>query len=349
MRLRGTPSSRKPAGLSAAMRAVLAASALLVSFGAVAEPITLKLSFFTSDRTVAYEAAIKPFVDSVNKEGEGIVRIEVYPSGTLGKVQRELPELVRSGGADIAFIIPGQNPELFVDNGVMGLPGLFKDVREATLTYTSLVASNLLAGYQDFFVIGAFATPPETINSRKPIRALADLKGQNIRVNNPTQAVALSKLGAVPVVMAFNETAPAIMSGALDGATVPPAQLFDVGIGRLTSHHYLLGTSVAPLTLMMSRKVLEGLPAQAQAVIRKYSGEWAAARFIEVYQDVNKKALAELQHDNRRTVVIPSAADSAAANAVFKVIADDYAEMSPHNAELLRAARASLAKLRAAK
>lgn len=338
-----------PTGLWAAAYAAALVLPILAFAGARAEPTTLKLSFFTSDSTVAYAAAIRPFVDAVNKEGEGLVKIEVYPSGTLGKVQRDLPQLVLSGGADIAFIIPGQNPELFTDTAVMGLPGLFRDVREATLTYTGLVAANALAGYQDFFVIGAFATPPEMINSRKPIRALAELKGQKIRVNNPTQAVALSKLGASPVVMAFNETASAIMSGALDGATVPPAQLFDVGIGRLTNNHYLLDTSVAPLTLMMSRRVLRSLPVRAQEIIRKYSGEWAAMRFVEVYEDVDRKALAELLQDSRRTVVAPSPADAAAASIVFKSIADDYAAANPHNAELLRAARASIAKLRADK
>jgi TRAP-type C4-dicarboxylate transport system substrate-binding protein len=348
-----TPHDAHPGDKRIALRGAFCAMAtvlaLLFSFGARAEPVTLKLSFFTSDRTVAYAAAIKPFVDAVNKEGEGVVRIKVYPSGTLGKVQRELPALVLSGSADIAFIIPGQNPERFVDNGVIELPGLFRNVRDATLTYTRLVTSNALAGYQGFFVIGAFATPPETINSRKPIRSLADLKDQKIRVNNPTQAGALAKLGAVPVVMAFNETAAAIMRGDLDGATVPPAQLFDVGIGRLTSYHYLLGTSAAPLTLMMNHKVLDRLPAKAQEIIRKYSGEWAAARFIEIYEHATKKALDELLRDRRRTVVNPSAADEATATAVFKTVADDYAAASPHNAELLRAARASIAKLRAGK
>ena len=326
--------------------AVAIAIVLMSCLAAQAEPVTLKLSFFTSDRTVAYAAAIEPFVEAVNKEGKGVVKIEVYPSGTLGKVQRELPELVLSGGADIAFIIPGQNPERFVDNGVIELPGLFRDVREATLTYTGLVASNALAGYQGFFVIGAFATPPETINSRKPIRSLADLKGQKIRVNNPTQAVALAKLGALPVVMAFNETTPAIMRGDLDGATVPPAQLFDVGIGRMTRYHYLLGTSAAPLTLMMNRKVLDGLPARAQEIIRKYSGAWAADRFIEVYERATKKALGELRRDNRRTVVDPSAVDEATAAAVFRTVTDDYAAKSPHNAALVKAARAMAAGLR---
>ena len=137
-------------------------SSLLLPLAATAEPVTLKLSFFTSDRSIAYQAAVKPFVDAINADGQGPLKIDVYPSGALGKVQSELPKQVLDGTADIAFIVPGQNPELFQDNAVVELPGLFRDSREASLTYTRLVASNSLAGYQDYFVIGAFATQPET-------------------------------------------------------------------------------------------------------------------------------------------------------------------------------------------
>lgn len=194
------------------------AIALLLSSAAGADPITLKLSFFTSDATVAYQAAIKPFGDAINRDGGNLVQIELYPSGTLGPVQKELPQLVLNSTADIAFIIPGQNPELFIDNAVIELPGLFRNVREATLAYTRLVEKGALAGYQDFFAIGVYATAPEVINSRKPLDTLADLKGQTIRTNNSTQRKALNKLGAVSRVLAFNET-----SAALAGAD--PIQL----------------------------------------------------------------------------------------------------------------------------
>ena len=224
------------------------------------------------------------------------------------------------------------------------LPGLFRDVREATLTYTRLVANGALAGYRDFFPIGVFATQPEIINSRKPIHAISDLKGLRIRTNNNTQAKALARLGAVPKVLAFNETAAELSSGALDAATVPPAQLFDVGIGRLTSNHYLLGTSSAPLALLMNRKVFDRLPEPAKALILRYSGEWTAARFVAGYQVAEKTTLAEIEADHRRSVVMPSPADRATAQRAFKAIVDEWAAANPHNRALLTATEAELAE-----
>ncbi len=310
-----------------------------------ADPVRLKLSFFTSDRSVAYETAIKPFVDAVNQDGKDVVQIEVYLSGSLGRVQRDLPQLVLDGSADMAFIVPGQNPERFRDNGVIELPGLFADVRQATFAYTRMIAADSLAGYKDFFVVGAFATEPESIHTRRTLATLADLKGQKIRTNNLTEAAGLARLGALPVVLAFNETTPAISGGVIDGATVPPGQLFDVGIGRLVSNHYLLPTSVAPLALMMNRRVFDGLPAEAQRIIRKYSGEWAAAQFVDAYARINREALVQLKSDPRRQVVTPSRSDADAAKRVFRSIGQEWVGGDSYRRELLRRVDTELAAL----
>ena len=316
---------------------------------AMAAPVKLKLSFFTSDRSIAYQMAVKPFVDAVNRDGKGLIEIDVYFSGALGRVQRELPQQVRSGVADIAFIVPGQNPDVFTDNVVVELPGLFHDVREATLTYTRLVAAGALAGYQDFVVIGAYGTAPEIITSRKPLKTLADLKGQKIRVNNATEGKAVAKLGATPVPLAFNETSPAIASGAIDGATVAGAQLFDVGFGSLTTNHYLLGTSAAPLALVMNRKVFDGLPAEAKILITKYSGEWTAQQYIQAYEDFDKTVTEQIKMDPRRKVASPSPDDRAAAQKAFAEIVDTWAAADARHMQLLKLAETMLAKIRADK
>lgn len=166
---------------------------------AAAEPIKLKLAFFTSDRTTAYLTAVKPFVDAINAEANGLLNIQVYFSGTLSKPQSKTAQSVLDGVADIAFVVPGLSPDLFSDNSIVELPGLYKDSREATFVFTRLIAANALKGYENFAVIGAFATAPETIHTRPPVTALNDLKGKKIGTNNTTEAIAMEKLGILPI------------------------------------------------------------------------------------------------------------------------------------------------------
>jgi len=320
---------------------------VLLPLAAKAEPIKLKLAFFTSDRSLLYRAAVKPFVDAVNAEGRGLMEIDVQFSGALGKDPAQQVQLVLDGTADIAFVVPGYTPDRFRDDAVIELPGQFLDTREATLVFSWLVAAKLLKGYEDFYVIGAYASEPESIHTRPPIASLGDLRGKKIRVNNLIEAAALEKLGISPVLIPINQTSDAIIGGKIDGATMPPAMLFEFGIGRFATYHYLLGTSVPPLALLMNRNKFDSLPKQSQDIIRKYSGEWAAARFIEAYDEADKQAMEQLRTDPRRKVIVPTAADFNTAHAAFGAVRTEWTAESPHNRDLLTTAESEIAKLRA--
>jgi TRAP-type C4-dicarboxylate transport system substrate-binding protein len=254
--------------------------------------------------------------------------------------------VVLDGEADIAFVVPGYSPERFSDNSVIELPGLFRNKREGTEVYTRLIAENALEGYEDFVVIGAYVTEPATIHSRLPINSIGDLKGKRLRVNNPGEAVALASLGALPVQMEIIRIAAAISSGTIDSAAVPKTPLNDYGIKQVVTNHYLLGTSGSPLALVMSRKTFEALPKQAKDIIRKYSGEWAAARFIESYDRSDELALEQLESDPKRSVVFPSSSDFDGAHSIFKSVIADWLENKPRHQELFAKAETELARLR---
>jgi TRAP-type C4-dicarboxylate transport system substrate-binding protein len=318
----------------------------LLPAASAAEPIKLKMAYFSSDRTTTYLAAIKPFVDSVNAEAAELVQIDVSVSGTLGKNPTQQLQLVLDGTADLAFVVPGYTPERFSDNEVIELPGLFKNIREATLVYTGLIAANALRGYDDLYVIGAFTAEPETIHTRLPAASLDALTGMRIRSNNPVQGAALAGLGMVPVEVPINQASSALSSGKLDGAMVAPAPLIEFGIARVVSNHYLLVVSAAPLLVVMNRKKFDGLPEQAKQIIRKFSGEWAAERYIEIYRAVNDASLESLKQDPNRNVVVPTPADLARASAVFRAEVDTWSATDPRHRQLLAEAEAELNKIR---
>ena len=329
------------------VRAVVASFVLLPTLVA-AEPVKLKLSFFSSNLSRSYLAAVKPFVDAVNAEANGLLEIKVYFSGALGKDIAQQPQLVLDGAFDMAFIVPGYTPDKFPDNAAIELPGIFHDLRDGTLVYTQLIASNALRGYDDFVVIGAYITDPETIHGRVAINSIDDLKGKRIRVNNQSETSALEKLGAIPVPVPINQIADAISSNKIDAAAISLTPLSDYGIKRVATHHYFLGINGAPLALLMSRKSFEALPPAAQNIVRKHSGEWAAKRFIESYSVSDRSVLEMLKSDPQRTVVMPSAQDRDTAHSVFTALIAEWEASSPRNRELLALVKTELAKLHTA-
>ena len=325
---------------------MIVAAVILLPALAQAEPITLKLAFFSSDRTHLYRAGVKPFVDAVNKEGKDRVKIEVHLSGSLGQYPINQSQLLRDGIADIAYVVQPYERRLFPDSTVIELPGLYKDGREATLVFSKLVAARLMRGFDDFFVLGTFASEPESLHLRPPATSLVDLKGKQIRANNDIEIAIFKRLDIEPVFVPLTETALAISSGKIDGAAAPPAPMVEFGIGRVASYHYMLGTSCVPLSLLMTKKKFNSLPADVQAIIRKYSGAWLDENYIRINEASTALIMDHLKSEPRRTVTYPSKADLKTAHTVFDAVIADYASASPHNAELLNAARAEVAKLR---
>jgi TRAP-type C4-dicarboxylate transport system substrate-binding protein len=315
----------------------------------VAEPIALKLAFFSSDRSLTYRGAIKPFIDAVNSEAKDLIKIDLYSGGILGKEIAQQPQVVLDGAADIAFVVPGYTPDRFPDNSVLELPGLLPNIREGTLVYTQLIAANALKGYEGFFVIGAFVTEPESIHSRAPINFIGDLKGKRIRVNNMGEGAALEKLGVVPVLMQITQISDAISKGSIDGAAVSISPLSDYGIKRVAVSHYFLETSGAPLALLMNRKRFDALPRPAQDIIRKYSGAWVAERFIETYEIAVAQVMEQLKSEPNRKLTFPSQVDLDIAHAAYKAVISEWAAVSPHHRELLELVESDIAVLRSSR
>jgi TRAP-type C4-dicarboxylate transport system substrate-binding protein len=319
---------------------------LLLSPSARSEPAQLKLSFFTSDRSKIYQYSVKPFVEAVNRDGRGVVEVVPEFSDPRTKVQVDQPRLVADGTIDMAIFAPGLRPDRFGDTAVMELPGLFNDMREAGLVFTRLIRANALKGYDEFFVVGAFVSGAESIHSRVPINANKDLAGLTIRTNNNVEANVLGRFGAKTKRLSINRTTEAISRGTIDGATFPPGVLFEFGVGRLTPYHYMIKLGGAPNVLIMNRKKFESLPPQAQAIIRKYSGQWLVERSAASFEALDKKIVARLRSESRRKVVFPSPSDVKDAQRVFTAVIADWAARNPHNGQLLAKVKAEIAKFR---
>lgn len=320
--------------------------ALMGPRAAGCEPIRLKFAFFSSDRTVLYRAAVKPFIEAVNAEAKGVLAIDVYFSGALGKDLSKQAQLVLDGDADLAAVIPPTTPERFADNAIIELPGLYHDFREATLVFRGLVAAQRFRSYDDFVVIGAYATEPECIHVRPSIAGLGDLQGKRICINNAFQAAALQKLGMRPVVMPITQAAEAISRGAIDGTTLPTAPMSEFGIGRVATNHYMLRTSAVPLLVLMNRSKFASLPDNAKAILRKFSGDWGLERFIDAYQTRTDEVMEQLRSDPLRKVIAPSSADLKKAQIAFDAVVSDFAT-APGGEALLRTVKTKVEELRA--
>jgi TRAP-type C4-dicarboxylate transport system substrate-binding protein len=309
-----------------------------------AEPVALKLSFFTSQTELVYQAAVKPFIDAVNREGEGQIRIDAYADGVLGQ-HREQAELLLRGDADIALVNPGLTPDRFPDQAMMQLPGIFRSSREATLAYNALVGADAFHDLNGFLVIGALVNYPLILHTRPPVTSIADLKGKRLRVSSTIEGDALRSLGAIALVTPINEVESAMGRDMLDGAIVPPGSAFDFGIARVASYHYLISFGATPLLLMMNANRFAALSPDAQDVIRRFSGGWVAEHYLEKYIARTESVLETLKTNPRRTVTVPSSADTERAQTAFASARAEWLAARPRNREIFDQLQSALTEL----
>jgi TRAP-type C4-dicarboxylate transport system substrate-binding protein len=335
----------------APVRLLIACSLCLgvISAPAAAQTVDLKFAFFTSDTDRTWTTTILPFINAVNAEAKGTIRIQPFPNGALGRNLVQQSQMILDGVADLTFTLPSINAGRFPDNGAFELPGLFRDIREATLVITHSIGTGKFRGYEPYFVVGAFGGTPEGIHTSKPVASLADLVGKKIRGSSPLSANALRGLGAASLLLPTNEIAEAIARGTIDGTAMQPYPVVDFGIARVANNHYYATISTAMLAVLMNKSKFDNLPPAGQAAIRKYSGTWIGQRWIDGIGEANESATKQFHNDPKHKVVMPSDAEFASMDKVFAKVRGDWAAEAPRNAEMLEVVRAELTKLRSGK
>ncbi|HWE71739.1 MAG TPA: hypothetical protein VG328_01155 [Stellaceae bacterium] len=306
----------------------------------------LDIAFHAPSHSTTFTAGIKPFAEAVMRDAPDLA-IALHPDGTRGGLLTTQVQLVDSGEVDAAFVIPGFTPERFPDNFVFGIPGLFRDITEASLTYSRVVNTGELRGYDDFHVIGAFCTEPFTLHAAQKLTCLADLKGMRLRAANGADEIMLKQLGAAARVVPGDRIVSAIESSEISGTTLHIGPLYDLGVDRVTRYDYLLRLGCAPLLILMNKRSLDRLPASAQTAIRRHSGEAYVQNYSSRVAPHHDELLAKLKADTRRTRTEPPPEEIAASNAAFKPIVDEWLAKDPRHARILDAVKAEVAKLRA--
>jgi TRAP-type C4-dicarboxylate transport system substrate-binding protein len=329
-------------------------TALMLAIGcfgqaAAADPVRLKFAFFTQETEMTWVTTIKPFIDAVNKDGAGVVQIDSFTNGALGRALPNQPQLVLDGVADFAFMIPGSSPGRFPDNGVIELPGIFRDLQEATAVYTRLLLSNSLRGYEQYVPIVGMGTPPFSIHTKSAISNLASLKGIKLRTTNATDGETLRTLGMVPVAMPINEAAEAIGRGTVDGSSVHPGPMFDFGLTRVTHYDYFVRLGISPLVVLMNKAKFDSLPPQAQDIIRRNAGEVLVKIYNKGYGEYTDELMAKLKADPTRHVIFPSDAEQQQAETLWQPVIQNWLEKDPRNPELLKKVQGLIADYRAGK
>lgn len=259
-----------------------AAALFLSAFAAQAEPeFTLRLHHLLGPKSPAQVKMLEPWAKRIEEGSNGRIKIDIYPSMSLGGKPPELVSQVRDGVVDLIWTVNGYTPGVFQRVEVFELPFIHTN---------NIVATNLAMGelYEKYLADDFKGMKPMFLHVHagqaiqmvdQPVNSPADLEGKKIRIPTRTGAWVLEALGANPVGMPVPELPQALSKKVVDGALIPWEIIPALKLQDLTNYQIelknktRLGTTTFQVSMNQDR--WDSLPDDLKQVFIDNSGpEW---------------------------------------------------------------------------
>jgi TRAP-type C4-dicarboxylate transport system substrate-binding protein len=203
--------------------AMSAAVAAFSAGAAGAAEFAFKLHHFLGPKAPAHAAMLAPWAEGIEQASNGRVKIEIFPSMTLGGKPPQLPRQVRDGVVDMAWIVNAYAAGQFPRTEVFELPGVYSgDISAVNKAMHTMYAEELYKDFKGLVAVFQHVHGGQAIHmANEAVRTPADLAGKKIRIPSRTGAWVLEALGASPVKTSVGEIPVALSKGVVDGALIP--------------------------------------------------------------------------------------------------------------------------------
>ncbi len=288
-----------------------------------AETIELKFAHFMSPKHIQHQKSFDPFTKKVAELTKGQVKIKIYPGGALGK-PKQLPDAVKTGITDIAFIIPSYTTARFPRISALDLPFLCDSATQTTEVIYDLYDKHFAADFKDYKVLWLYSAGPGQLQSAtKAMPTAASLNGMKMRAPSAYMSKALKLLGSNPVGMPISKLTMSLQKKVIDGMLTPYSAVQDFRLFDLVTHITELNMYVTPMAVVMNKAKYNGLPDFAKKAIDEASGKQWGMHAGKVYDEHDGNTLKEIKKRGKIKVYnLPGAEKQKVANMVKSLEAD---------------------------
>src|SRR5215475_8819252 len=246
------------------LAALITSALVLAPTAAVSQEVTLRLQTFLPPVANPVKHFIVPWVEKVEKESNGRIKIQVYPSMQLGGKAEQLLSQVRDGVVDVAWALPGFSPGVMPKLEIFELPFLHRSTRATVMSLQDYVPKYMQKDFAPYHVLLVHCHAGALFMTKEPINRVEDFKGMKLRAYSRTNSWILEALGAAPLQVALPELAPMLSKGTVTGSILPYEIAPSVKMQDLTDYFTTLAPpqprlSTAIFTFLMNKKKYESL------------------------------------------------------------------------------------------
>lgn len=313
------------------MNKTILGSALALTLGmtvqaAQAADYTLRLAHFFPPVAGQHKNVAQAWADTIEKESNGRIEVEVYPSSTLAKPPAQY-DAVKNRIADVTLTVQGYTANRFPLTQVVELPGIVKSAAHGSCIIQSLYDEGLISSeYKDTKPLFLYTHGQGHIHTtEKWIKEPADFEG--LRIRRPTAVVAkmLESLGAQPVGMPAPQAYQSVQRGVIDGVSLPWEGQLTFRMNDLTpTHTEVGGLYTLSFVVTMNKDVYNSMPADLQKVIDNNSGEKWSQIGAQVFDDADVKGRAQAVEKGHQIYTVEGGIENPAWKPVLAKASEDY-------------------------
>ena len=254
------------------------------------KPVTLIMHHFLSSKAPPHTKLLEPWARKLEKISNGKIKVEIYPSMSMGGKPNELYKQSRDGVADIVYTVAGYTPGVFPRTEVLELPTIHTN----SSLRTAMAAKENFDLIKDDFkkvkpLLIAMTGAYQLHTTEKKITKASDLKGLKLRSPSRTGAWYIDELGAEPVGMPLPAVPQSLAKNAIDGAALPMEIFPAFKFQQLTKYTTELknggGFGGSVLLLLMNKDKYDSLSKELQGFIDQ-STETSIADWAKLADDM---------------------------------------------------------------
>ena len=273
--------------------------------------------------------AMDKFAELLSEKSGGNMKLKMYHAGTLGS-QPDAIEQVRLGGLEIANFSLGPIGPIVPEANVVSLPFIFKDTDHVWRVLEGKAGDMINAGLAKKGLISLAwydGGARSFYNSKKPIKAPADVVGMKVRVmNNDLYSGMISALGGNPSPMAFAEVYQSLKTGVVDGAENNWPSYESTGHYEVAKYYSISQHLIIPETLCINADVYNKLSADDQKILKEAAQESALLQ-RKLWKERSKASEAKVMSGGAVANAIP---DKSAFQAAMKPVYDKFLADNPN-------------------
>jgi len=224
-------------------------------------------------------AAVESLGKKLDAATSGRLSVQMYPSAQLGG-EKETIEQTQIGAVQMLRVSAGALGPIIDDINVVNMPFVFKNTAHARKMMDGQIGQDLLDritanSNANLVALCWMDSGARSIyNTKKPVKAVDDLKGLKIRViGNPIFIDMMNALGGNGIAMGYDQVFSALQTGVIDGAeNNPPSYVFSNHY-TAAKHYSLTEHLIIPEVLAFSKRAWTALSADDQALIKKFARE----------------------------------------------------------------------------